>query len=213
MSTIVDVAFPATGPGPIPADHGFALFAALTRQCPELREEGVGIHPISGRPSGPRHMQLGPSSRVTIRLPDDRVPLILHLAGRSIQLHQRPIELGLPVLSPLSPAPVVRSRLVTVKNRLDPEPFRLEIRRQLSRLGVSDAVQIRLPHNDGPTSPRRRTLRIRGLEIVGHEVLLENLSVRESLDVQAHGLGGRRHMGCGVFVPLISSGWSRGPTD
>jgi len=34
-------------------------------------------------------------------------------------------------------------------------------------------------------------------------VLIEGLTAEESLTVQEHGLGGRRHMGCGLFVPFI----------
>jgi CRISPR-associated protein Cas6 len=53
------------------------------------------------------------------------------------------------------------------------------------------------------TLGKRRTLRIREKEVVGHEVVIEGLTSEESLSVQERGLGGRRHMGCGIFVPLI----------
>lgn len=49
---------------------------------------------------------------------------------------------------------------------------------------------------------KRRTIRIRDKEVVGYEVILEGLTADESLAIQTTGLGGRRHMGCGVFVAL-----------
>jgi CRISPR-associated protein Cas6 len=52
------------------------------------------------------------------------------------------------------------------------------------------------------TRGKRRTLRIKDKEVVGYEVKLEGLTVAESLNIQEQGLGGRRHMGCGVFVPM-----------
>ena len=50
---------------------------------------------------------------------------------------------------------------------------------------------------------KRRTIRIHEKEVVGYEVILEGLTADESLAIQTIGLGGRRHMGCGVFVALL----------
>jgi CRISPR-associated protein Cas6 len=84
--------------------------------------------------------------------------------------------------------------MVTIKGFFDPVPFQTALRRQLDQLNISDQIQV--------TLGRRRTLRIKDKEVVGHEVLLEGLTAEESLAVQETGLGGRRHMGCGVFVPI-----------
>jgi hypothetical protein len=32
--------------------------------------------------------------------------------------------------------------------------------------------------------------------------LVDYLTATESILLQEHGLGGRRHMGCGIFVPM-----------
>ena len=44
-------------------------------------------------------------------------------------------------------------------------------------------------------------LRVKNITIAGHALALFGLSAQASLAVQRHGLGGRRHMGAGVFVP------------
>jgi CRISPR-associated protein Cas6 len=201
MSAVVDVSFPVRCQAPLPADHGYLLYAALSRLLPALhRENGVAVHPLAGRLVGPRQLQLDDGSRLTLRLSHDRIADILGLAGKQLNLADRLVRIGVPSVRSLEPVAALRSRLVTTKNGQDAEHFRGELRRQLDRLRVAPTVEITLP-----LDPRRRTLRIKDKEIVGHEVLLEGLSAEESLDVQTHGLGGRRHMGCGVFVAIKSA--------
>ena len=64
---------------------------------------------------------------------------------------------------------------------------------KLAELGISAEAVLSLG--------KRRTLRIKDKEVVGYEVLVETLTAEESICLQEAGLGGRRHMGCGVFVP------------
>jgi len=197
MQTIVDVSFPLMGQSSLPADHGYVLYCALSRQLPELHQEnGIAVHPIAGRLIGPRQLQLD-RSHLTLRLPAERIATVIGLAGRQLNIADRLVRVGVPSVRALEPATALRSRLVTTKNGQDPDHFRGELRRQLDLLHVAPEVTITLP-----LLPKRRTLRIKDKEIVGHEVLLEGLSAEESLDVQTHGLGGRRHMGCGVFVAM-----------
>jgi CRISPR-associated protein Cas6 len=49
---------------------------------------------------------------------------------------------------------------------------------------------------------RRRVVRIKDKTVVGYGVHVAGLNAAESLCLQEHGLGGRRKMGCGVFVPV-----------
>ena len=47
---ILDVTFRLTATSPIPADHGYALYAAICGVIPEIHEDvGIGVHPIRGR--------------------------------------------------------------------------------------------------------------------------------------------------------------------
>lgn len=53
------------------------------------------------------------------------------------------------------------------------------------------------------TLPRcgdRQSLRIKDRQIVGYCIAFENLRPEESICLQQQGIGGRRKMGCGVFV-------------
>lgn len=200
---MIDLSFPAWSTHPIPADHGYHLYAAISRLLPALHESnGIAIHPLPGRQCGDRLMMLLPWSAITLRVQPDRIPDLLPLAGKRIDLGGCILRIGVPQVAPLRPATALRSRLVTIKGFMELDPFREAARRQLDALGVSTQATLAIPTRDG--RPIRRTLRIRDKEVVGYEVVLEALSADESLRIQESGLGGRRHMGCGVFVPLAA---------
>ncbi|HEV3344817.1 MAG TPA: type I-MYXAN CRISPR-associated protein Cas6/Cmx6 [Pirellulales bacterium] len=200
---MIDLSFPLTATSDVPADHGYALYSAVSRALPSMHEQnGIGIHPIRGRFVGDRHMQICEFSRLTIRVGAERIPDLLPLAGKQLSIAGRTIHVGVPQIYGLESATALRSRLVTIKvsgDRNEPRPpdeatFLAAARRQLDALNVSPEAQV--------TVGKRRTLRVKDKEVVGYEVLVSALSASESVDLQSTGLGGRRHMGCGIFVPL-----------
>lgn len=204
---MIDLSFILTGTADIPADHGYHLYAAVSRRLPAMHEpNGIGIHPIRGRLVGDRRMQLCDFSRLTIRVAPERIPDVLPLAGKQLSIACQRIRVGVPQVHALVAAAALRSRLVTIKvsgdrneNRPpDESSFLAAVRRQLDALNVSPDAQVSLG--------KRRTLRVKDKEVVGYEVLLSTLSGDESFELQSSGLGGRRHMGCGVFVPAHLKG-------
>ncbi len=205
--TTIDLSFPITCNDPIPADHGYFLYGAISRLIPGIhKSNGIAVHPICGRQIGNRKLLLMPFSCLTVRTADAGIGELLTLAGKRILLGESSLRIGTPEVRTLQPAPALRSRLVTIKLKevgddpvgLSEDRFREAIRRQLDALGVSpEAI---------PTLVKRRTLRIKDKEVVGYEVILEGLTAEESLNIQEVGLGGRRHMGCGVFAPSGNPG-------
>lgn len=198
---LLDLAFPLCAQKPVPADHGYLLYSAISRELPHVhRENGVAIHPIRGRLVGDRMLGLTPSSALRLRVPDGHVADFLPLAGKSIRLADTTVRIGVPQVRPLSLAPALRSRLVAIKIKdldataITPENFLAAARKQLDALGVSPQAIT--------TVGKRRTLQIKQRAIVGYELIVEGLTAEESLTLQEKGLGGRRHMGCGVFVAL-----------
>ncbi len=220
---VLDYLFPASSQGLIPADHAYALYAALCKVFPHLHTlpshenapshwRSVGILPISGIPGGHRTVRLSPRSVLTIRAAADLYRDLLRLAGSRLDLGGARVALGLPRLRPLSPAPRLISRLVVIKGFLEEAAFLEAAKRQLRALGVQADVE--LVHRRGsrsvegrtgarPASPYvRRTVRIRNREVVGYALRVENLDPAGSLLLQARGIGGRRKLGCGIFLPL-----------
>ena len=203
----IDLIFSIVSQHAIPADHGYLLYAAVSKLLPEAHQaDGFGIHPIGGRQLGGRTLQLTEHSRLAIRTEVEQIACFLPLAGKSLRLLDRSLRIGVPQVHSLVPATALRSRLVTIKlaeamsqpEEHAREAFLAALNRKLQELGISPESQLALG--------KRRTIRIKDKEVVGYEVLVERLSAQESLILQEHGLGGRRHMGCGLFAPVVARG-------
>jgi len=196
----------------IPADHGYLLFSAVCGIVPPLHtEETLDVFPINGRLAGRREITLTPTSRLSFRVNPEHIPRLLPLAGKVLNLGGLRVRVGVPEVHALVPAARLYSRLVVIKGFLEPEPFLAAAQRQLDTLGIKGKPslvpqpQIVAANADSATGSHspflRRTLRLRDKEIVGFAVRVEELTADESIRLQEQGLGGRRHFGCGLFVP------------
>lgn len=205
MNRTLDVFFRVVG-AQAPADHGYALFGALSRIL-ETEDDRwlhgnphVGLHTIRGVNLGNGRRSVGPDARFGLRLPSDLLPRSLKLAGKSLDLDGCKLRVGVGQARALTPAATLYCRVATTKNGDDHARFDAEVARQAVTLGLSGKV-FRTPkaliRDDG-----RRIVRISGKRVVGHAVMATGLTNEESILLQEHGIGGRRRMGCGVFVPL-----------
>lgn len=195
---IVDITFPMRGDS-LPLDHGYSLFGALARHVPQLHEQpGWGVHPVLGERSGAGVLSLIPASRLKIRLPADRISDLLPLSSAPLEVDGHQVSLGFPQIMPLTPSAHLRARLVTIKGFFDqPDAFAAALRRQLAGL---DGLEQPVEGIEVVVGPRR-VFRVRDKTVVGFAVGLTGLNAPASLCIQGQGLGGRRHMGGGIFVP------------
>lgn len=178
----------------IPLEHRYFLLAALSCIVPELHTERcLGIHPIRGIHKGPGKLKLTDYSAVEVRTPLDLLPALMPLAGRKLDLGGRNVRLTVPEIKPLLPAARLYSPVVTIKGFLETRPFSDAVVRQLDALGVRRSVSLVIG--------RRRVIQVKDRRIVGFHIRLEDLTPEESLRLQTDGLGGRRHLGCGLFLP------------
>lgn len=196
----------------MPADHGYPLYSALCRLLPWLHEDGeIGVHPVPGVLTGNRLLALTPASRLTFRVPSERIGQLLPLAGKNLEVDGHEVRVGVPRTLALRPAASLRSRLVVIKGFMEPEPFLGAARRQLEELGVKGTPGLlrrtaprsleRKSGAEGRSPFVRRTLRIRDKMVVGYAMQVGGLTAEESVRLQEAGLGGRRRFGCGIFVP------------
>lgn len=215
---IVDVRFTLNGrasdgtPLALPVDHGYALYGAVARVLPWVHGSRlVGIHPIVGQLAGGRRLFLTRRSVLTLRVPAQFVPQVLPLAGQTLEIDGCRLQVGVPAVCALRPAPRLRSRLVIIKGMLTPEAFLAAARAQLAALGIRAQAQLVPRRGDHPLEPEgrggrdpwvRRTLRVRDRTVVGYALDVLNLVPDEAVRLQAIGLGGRRRFGCGIFLPL-----------
>jgi CRISPR-associated protein Cas6 len=207
----VTVHFPVQG-RQLPADHGYALYSAITRQLPVLHGASwLGIELISGVPWRQGIIVLPTSgASLRLRIPADHYGQVLPLAGKRLDIAGHPIRLGIPSARPFTPAPSLYARVVTIKKFTDAEPFLDAARRQLDALGLTATLELPL---DEQGRFRRRLLTIKDKAIVGFSLAAHNLSDDDSLKLQTHGIGGRRAMGCGHFNPIVNSSSQRMTED
>ena len=201
-SPYVTVHFPLQG-RQLPADHGYALYSAITRQLPDLHGvPWLGIELISGVPWRAGVIVLptrGASLR--LRIPADHYGHVLPLAGRRLDLSGHIIRLGIPSARPLLPAASLYARSVTIKKFTNPEPFLDAARRQLDALNINATLELPL---DEQGRYRRRILKIHDKTVIGFSLAAHGLSDDDSLRLQSVGIGGRRAMGCGLFNSIVS---------
>lgn len=198
---ILELAFPILG-RELPEDNGYELYAAVSRAMDDHLPEDVAVASIGGPRLGGRRVAVGGATRLRIRTPAERIGELLRLAGRFLDVGGHEIGLGVPEVRALTPAPEVASRLVTIKGFVEPDPFLEAVVRQLDALGVSGRAEVpTVPGGERRGLPQRRVVQIRRASIVGFAVRVSGLSDRDSLTLQERGIGGRRHMGCGIFVP------------
>jgi CRISPR-associated protein Cas6 len=188
----VELKFPFTG-STLPSDQGYALFSAISRILPEAHDSNwLALETLPGAARGDGVTQLDPEAKLRLRIPQDRVPLMLKLAGKRLDVSGHSIRLGAPQIFLLQPSTSLHARIVTIKNHKEPEPFLDAVCRKLDELGVKGE----------PVVGERRVVRVGNHTIVGFALTLHELSEEGSLLLQERGLGGRRHMGCGFFNPV-----------
>jgi CRISPR-associated protein Cas6 len=197
QTVFVELSFGINGET-LPADHGYGLYSAIAHLCPMVHEEeGVSISTIPGDPDRQGKIYLTKSSQLKIRLPYDKTAQILPLAGQMLKIGTHSIQLSIPQIFPLQPFDKLRSRIVTIKKFQDPEPFLEAVKRQMDALEIQGNASIPL---DEAGLPLRKAIKIKKFSVVGFSVVVTDLSDEDSLKLQAHGLGGKHRMGCGVFT-------------
>lgn len=190
----IDLVFRLMGTA-IPVDHGYALYAAINRVVPELHDaKDIGVHPVRGRFDGNGCLLLSPASRLIIRTPDDRIHEFLKLAGKTLEVDDHRFRVGVPEVRAFRPAVALYARLVTIKGFMEPEQFLDAARRQMETIGTTAKLEL----------GERRTFRVKDKQVVGFEMLAMELDAEGSVKLQEVGIGGRRRMGCGVFVEVHS---------
>ncbi len=185
-----DLLYPVRG-GAVPLDHGYALFSALCARVPSLHGRGdLGVFTLRGERAEGGVLHLGRGT-LRVRCSPEAVPLLLSLSAAPLNVAGHSVALGRPVLRALEPASLLRAKWVTFKHALDAATFLRGVARSLRDLSCEAR----------PVLGRRRVVRIAGRQVVGYALELHGLSREDSLRVQARGLGGRRHMGGGLFLP------------
>ena len=190
----VELKFPVLGSS-LPSDHGYAVYSCVSRLIPQVHEgDWLAIDTMPGTSRGDGVIVINERARLRMRAPMDFVKLLMQLAGKRLDVDGHQVRLGIPQIFLLQPAGTLYARCVTIKKFTEPEPFLEAVKRKLEEMSVRGVPAV------GP----RRAFRVSNHTIVGFGLTVDGLSDEDSLLLQQRGLGGRRHMGCGFFVPIPS---------
>ena len=112
----VDLRFQVFGQS-VKVDHGYALFAAISRVLPKFHEAGdIGLRLIRGRYIGNGQLNISPASNLVFRLPVSKVAEYINLAGKTLNLDGHQLRIGVPNSQALVPATTLYFHNVTTKN-------------------------------------------------------------------------------------------------
>lgn len=186
-----DVQFDLAG-GEIPADHGVALDAALCIHLPWLAEAtDVGIHPVHAAPTG-RNANLVINRRVklVLRIPVTRRADVAALCGARIDPGAGELLIGDLKEKRLSPFAYLYSHFVDM-GVADEAAFLAAARAELEEMGI----------RCGLIPGKQRKMATPAGEVAGFSLMLHDVDLLQSLQVQEVGIGRGRRRGCGIFIP------------
>jgi CRISPR-associated protein Cas6 len=186
-----DVQFDLIG-NEIPVDHGQALFDALAAQLPWLKDEpALGVQSIHGAPTGRNdNLVINRRIKLVLRLPVARLDEARALCGSRIQTGAGEIVIGDLKEKNLTPSATLYAPMVDFGT--DDEAAFLEVART-----ELEKIDIRC----GLIPGKKRKMCLTEGDISGYSLMLHDVSLRQSLQVQEDGLGRHRRFGCGIFVP------------
>jgi CRISPR-associated endonuclease/helicase Cas3 len=149
---------------------------------------------INGHPTNDGEIILGTKSVLRLRLPVSSATIVSKI--NTLRLCKYRIYFGQPIIKQIKPASTLESRIVVIKNAETAPDFIAAVQAQLKALQINATIQLK----------ERLTTRItktdRHYTIVGYHTQLSNLNKTDSIELQNHGIGGKRRLGCGVFVAV-----------
>ena len=217
LATFVELSFGVIAKT-LPADHGYRLYSAISKQYPQLHDlAGLAFNTIPGKPNYKGEIELTENSRFLVRCPSDAIMTVLPIAGAKVGLGKYNLRLRTPEIRQLRAVSDLKARLVTIKHpsgrfdNITPDWFLDACDRQLKALGINASVGIPMNDKDEPTRKamkikRKENDRLKGKHrrtdsVIGYSVIVADLLPEDSILLQSKGIGGKRKMGCGYFVP------------
>lgn len=192
---LVDLAFPLAG-RVLPRDHRAALAAALLERLPWLDETpGAGLHRLHGVSQVGAQVLLSARARLLLRLPRERADeAVAALAGATLDVAGEALRLGAAVTRELLPHCTLYAHFVAAPGG-DEVAFMAMVDAELRALGVACR----------PVCGRHQSLQCDSGVLQGFSLMLDGLKPADALRVLEAGVGLRRTLGCGLFVPHRSA--------
>ena len=194
QAAMLDVVFPLAG-RQLPRDHAQVVSDALCEVAPWLAQEAsAGIHPVKLVPGLDAQALLSGRVRLLLRVPRTRAATLAELAGVSLDVAGEKLVLGVPHTRELLGHATLYAYSVAAATS-DELAFMQTVAEELDALGIRGQTVCGKHHSMALANGRADCF----------SLMLHGLAVDHSLLLQQRGLGGRRLLGCGIFVPHKSA--------
>lgn len=187
---VVDLSFALAG-RQIPEDYRYLLWRALQPMIPWLDDEpAAGLVGIPLVRTGTATALLARRARLTLRVPGSRVGPARRLEGIRIRIGGDEVEIGGARERPLQASATLYAPLVVLGHD-DEIAFSRALTADLAAMGAGCHAIL----------GRRRSLALDSSTVSAFPVALHGCNADLSLRIQMRGVGARRELGCGIFVP------------
>ena len=186
----------------IPVDHAYALSLAIRQQIPWIDDEPeAAIHTIHVAASGNGWMRpdaadqlLYPSRRtkLTLRIPKTRLESVNTLVGKTIDIAGNALTINNMVQKSLSDITTIFARYIVVDNAKDEMEFMQQVVANLKAMNIKPKKML---------CGKETQLMVENGVVTTRSLMIADLSLPDSLQLQQKGLGSHRLMGCGIFLP------------
>lgn len=187
----------------LPLDHGYILSQQILQHLPWLSEEDqAAIHQIhvaesaNGwmRPEDPETEVLCVSRRtkMTLRLPKSRLDDARILSGKTLDIDGHSLKVGDFTSRPLSKLTTIFARYMDTAGTEDEAEFLQSMADQLRDKGIRIKKMM-----SGKLVAHKTDEGV----ILTRKLMLSDLEVKESLMLQEQGLGDKKLLGMGIFIP------------
>ena len=185
----------------IPGCHAWALSQAMYEALPWIREdESIGIHQIHGatsgngweRPADDELIHLSKRTRMTLRVPFERVDDAAELVGQTLDVMGYPVVVGKMARKEINPLSTIFARYVMVPDGMSEDQFLYWVVDEFKQCGVAARKML---------CGKGHQLDINGDTIETRSLMIADLDKQDSVILQEVGIGPGRHFGCGIFLP------------
>jgi len=187
----------------LPLDHGFALSEQIVQYLPWIKDEPqAAIHQIhvaesaNGwmRPEDPENEVLYVSHRtkMTLRMPGHRLEDVKALTGKTLDINGHPLKVGSFSSRKLSKLTTIFARYMDTRGVEDENLFLEDMAQQLLEKGINVKKMM---------SGKLVTHKTDQGTLLTRKLMVSDLEVAQSILLQEQGLGDKRLLGMGIFMP------------
>ena len=190
VPNMIDIVFEINGTS-VPVNYPFALWSEIVHCLPWLKkEEAAGILPLRGSING-ENLLLSRRTKLIMRVPASLVIQAKQLTGQQLIIDGNILTVGKSYERELQPTTTLHAYLV--ESNLSEIEFLAEMKVKLQAMNVSCNL----------ICDKYREIKSADNQLLqGYGLVLHDLKPLASMQIQSIGLGGSRHLGCGIFVPF-----------